>query len=244
MAVSCRYCFTGYMLAVVVASITAAPVPLCAQDTLAAPAGADLPPVGYGTLGQEDISITLVGNDFTVGCIPLDERVIRLLRTDTYNSMRRLRESKVDEIARVARDYGIREPAIFFVSFFGKGPQARFNPEALTITGQNRSFRPVAILANSRAFNDRQLGQRETATAIYIYEDGIRLADPFTLSYEGDSSNDWEVILRTLERHRAAAEARAAATKKPQPPREPAKQSAVADCVTASAATQYCLQPG
>ncbi|UCG85308.1 MAG: hypothetical protein JSW71_15415 [Gemmatimonadota bacterium] len=208
----------AYMLAVVTAVATVPPGPLCAQDTLAAPTAGDLPPAGYGTLGQEDISITLIGSDFTVGLIPLDEGVIRLLRPDTYNSMRRLRQSKDDEIDRVARDYGIREPAIFFVSFFGKGPQARFNPEALTITGQNRSFRPVAILANSRAFSDRQLNQRETATAIYIYEDGIRLADPFTLSYEGDSSNQWEVILRTLERERAAAEARAAALKKPRIP--------------------------
>jgi hypothetical protein len=71
------------------------------------------------------------------------------------------------------------------------------------------------MLANSRAFSDRQLSQRETATAIYIYEDGIRLADPFTLSYEGRSSNQWEVIIRLLERERAAVDARAAAIKKP-----------------------------
>lgn len=189
--------------------------PMHAQDTLTVPRVDDLPPVGYGTLGQEDISITLVGPDFTVGFIPLNESIIRLLRSDTYNSMRRLRQSKGDEIAETARRYGIREPAIFFVSFFGRGQQARFNPEALTITGQNRSFRPIAMLANSRAFSDRQLSQRETATAIYIYEDGIRLADPFTLSYEGRSSNQWEVIIRLLERERAAVDARAAAIKKP-----------------------------
>ncbi len=189
--------------------------PTHAQDTLTVPRVDDLPPVGYGTLGQEDISITLVGPDFTVGFIPLNESVIRLLRSDTYNSMRRLRQSRGDEIAETARRYGIREPAIFFVSFFGRGQQARFNPEALTITGQNRSFRPIAMLANSRAFSDRQLSQRETATAIYIYEDGIRLADPFTLSYEGRSSNQWEVIIRLLERERAAVDARAAAIKKP-----------------------------
>jgi len=189
--------------------------PMHAQDTLTVPRVDDLPPVGYGTLGQEDISITLVGPDFTVGFIPLNESVIRLLRSDTYNSMRRLRQSRGDEIAETARRYGIREPAIFFVSFFGRGQQVRFNPEALTITGQNRSFRPIAMLANSRAFSDRQLSQRETATAIYIYEDGIRLADPLTLSYEGRSSNQWEVIIRLLERERVAVDARAAAIKKP-----------------------------
>ena len=186
-----------------------------AQDTLNVPRIDDLPPLGYGTLGQEDISIRLVGTDFTVGFISLDERIIRLLRPDTYNSMRRLRESKSEEIAQVARSYGVREPAVFFASFFGRGPQARFNPEALIITGQNRSFRPVAMLANSSAFSERQLSQRETATAIYIYEDGIRLADPFTLSYEGQSSNQWSVILRLLERERAAVDARAVAVKKP-----------------------------
>ena len=186
-----------------------------AQDTLNVPPVDDLPPLGYGTLGQEDISIRLVGTDFTVGFISLDEHIIRLLRPDTYNSMRRLRESKSEEIAQVARSYGIREPAIFFASFFGKGPQARFNPEALIITGQNRSFRPIAMLANSPAFSERQLSQRETATAIYIYEDGIRLTDPFTLSYEGQSSNQWSVILRLLERERAAVDARAVAVKKP-----------------------------
>jgi hypothetical protein len=187
------------------------------QDTTTTPPQAgDLPPIGYGTLGQEDISITLRSPDFSVVVIPLDERVIRLLRPDTYESMRKLRQSKDEEVAEVARTYGIRDPAIFFVSFFGRQQQVRFNPEALTITGQNRSFRPVSILANSRAFSDRQIRQRETATAIYVFEDGIRLADPFTLSYDGRSSNQWEVILRLLERERAAVDARAASAKKPQ----------------------------
>jgi len=207
----------GLMLSVSMALIvlSVSVTPMHAQDTLTVPRLDDLPPVGYGTLGQEDISVTLVGTDFTVGFIPLSESIIRLLRPDTYNSMRRLRQSKGDEIAETARRHGIREPAVFFVSFFGRGQQVRFNPEALTITGQNRSFRPIAMLANSRAFSDRQLSQRETATAIYIYEDGLRLADPFTLSYEGRSSNQWQVIIRLLERERAAADARAAAIKKP-----------------------------
>ncbi|MEJ2237572.1 MAG: hypothetical protein P8X82_04680 [Gemmatimonadales bacterium] len=191
-------------------------VPAHGQDTSAAPQQAgDLPPVGYGTLGQEDIRITLLGPDFSVVAIPLDEGVIRLLRPDTYESMRKLRQSRDEEVTQVARSYGIREPTIFFVSFFGRQPQVRFNPEALTITGQNRSFRPVSILANSQAFSDRQIRQRETATAIYIFEDGIRLTDPFTVAYDGRSSNQWEVILRLLERERAAVDARAASKKKP-----------------------------
>ena len=147
--------------------------------------------------------------------IPLDERIIRLLAPDTYGSMHRLLESKSDEIAGTARRYGIRDPVVFLVSFFGTQPQTRFDPDALTITGQNRFFRPAAILPMSPQFSDRQLNQRQTATAIYIYQDGIRLLDPFTLSYEGVSTNRWEQVLRTLDRERASVEARAAAARKP-----------------------------
>jgi hypothetical protein len=74
---------------------------------------------------------------------------------------------------------------------------------------------PGLIQRVSPAFDDRQLNQRETATAVYLYESGIRLADPFILSYNGISSNQWERTLHILERERAAVETRAAATRKP-----------------------------
>ena len=175
----------------------------------------DLPPVGFGTLGQNDIGISLATESFTVGAIPLNEGIIRLLAPDTYASMHRLLESRADEIAAIASRYGIRDPVVFLVSFYGREEEARFDPEALTITGQNRLFRPIGILPVSPAFDDRQLNQRETATAVYLYDSGIRLADPFILSYNGISSNEWERTLHILERERAAVETRVAAVRKP-----------------------------
>jgi hypothetical protein len=166
-------------------------------------------------LGQDDIGISLRTESFSVGVIPLYEGIIRLLAPDTYASMHRLMESRGAEIDSAASRNGVRDPAVFLVSFYGREPRVRFDPEALTITGQNRLFRPIGILPVSPAFGDRQLNQRETATAIYLYEGGIRLADPFTLSYDGISSDQWERILRILERERAAVETRAAAGRKP-----------------------------
>ncbi len=171
----------------------------------------ELPPAGFGTLGQDDIGIRLRTPDFVISFIPLDEGVIRLLAPDTYRSMHRLLESKSEDLADEARRNGISNPTVFLVSFFGTQTRARFEAEALTITDQSRLFRPRAFLPMSPSFGDRQVNQRETATAIYIYEDGLRMFDPFTLGYDGVSTNEWERILRTLDRERAAVVARAAA---------------------------------
>jgi hypothetical protein len=212
--VRCRLTLSKALLACAI--VAAHPGCATAQYPQAGPTDDDLPPVGYGTLGQDDIGISLRTESFSVGVLPLEERIIRLLAPDTYASMHRLLESRSSEIASTASRYGVREPMVFLVSFYGREARARFDPEALTITGQNRLFRPIGILPVSPAFGDRQLNQRETATAIYLYESGIRLADPFTLSYNGISSDQWERTLRVLERERAAVETRAAAARKPR----------------------------
>jgi hypothetical protein len=171
----------------------------------------ELPPAGFGTLGQDDIGIRLRTPDFVISFIPLNEGVIRLLAPDTYRSMHRLLESKSQEIADAARRNGISQPSVFLVSFFGTQTRARFEAEALTITGQNRLFRPRAFLPLSPSFGERQVSLRETATAVYLYEDGLRLLDPFVLGYDGVTTNEWERILIALDRERAAVAARAAA---------------------------------
>jgi hypothetical protein len=195
------------LLCVAVTAVAAA----SAQDTTALVGQTELPPAGYGTLRQDDIGIRLRTPEFVIGVIPLDEGVIRLLAPDTYESMHRLLESKTDDIARAARQNGISNPTVFLVSFFGTETRAWFDAEALTITGQSRLFRPRAFLPMSPSFGDRQVSQRETATAIFIYEDGLRLFDPFAVGYNGVSTNEWERILRTLDRERGAVFARAAA---------------------------------
>jgi hypothetical protein len=189
-----------------------------AQDTGVGLRGDELPPTGFGTLRQDDISIPLRTESFSIGVIPLDESIIRLLAPDTYASMHRLLDSKQEEIVAAGAKYGSRDAVAFLVSFYGREARARFDPEALTITGQNRLFRPVGILPISPSFGDRQLNQRETATAVFVYESGIRLADPFTVSYNGISSDQWEQNLRKVERERTAVAARAAAARRPGTP--------------------------
>jgi hypothetical protein len=177
--------------------------------------GGDLPPAGYGTLRQDDVAITLELGSVSAHVIPLDEWVIRLLAPDTYRSLHSLRQALADTVAAVARRYAIREPTLFLVTFFGRQERARFEPEILTITSQNRFFRPVEILPRSPQWSRRQLDQRETASAVYVFEDGIALREPLTVSYGTPSSDRWDQVLRVLDRERSRVLARAAAERPP-----------------------------
>jgi hypothetical protein len=181
-----------------------------AQDTAQAAANPTLPPAGYGTLRQEQVAIRLRTSTFQVRVLPLDERVIRLLAPDTYAALHRAAESAAGQVAQAAARSGVQAPTLFLVTFFGLQDRARFVPDDLTITSRNRFFRPVAILPLTPRWSEQILSQRETASAVYVYEEGIALFEPMAVSYGGTTSTDWEAILPTLDRERAAVLARAA----------------------------------
>jgi hypothetical protein len=175
----------------------------------------DLPPAGYGTLRQEQVSVGLQSDAVQIQVVPLDEGIIRLLAQDTYNSLHRLRESKAEEIEQTATRYGMRQPQLFLVTFFGLQQEARFEPEDLMVMSQNRMFRPLHIMPLSPTWSGRQLNQRETATAVYLYDEGIRITGPIVVEYNVTRSRRWEQILRVVDRERAAVLSRAAAERRP-----------------------------
>lgn len=183
------------------------------------PVGAEedqgLPPAGYGTLRQEDVSLRLRAPSLQIQIVPLHEGVIRLLATDTYTSLHRLVESRRAEIDDAASRWGTQAPRVFLVTFFGLEPGARFSPDDLVIGSQSRLFRPLAIIPLSPLWNNHQLNQRETARALYVFDEGIRLLDPFTVEYATARTTAWEQVLRILEGERASVLARAAAGRTP-----------------------------
>ena len=168
------------------------------------------PPVGYGTLGQRQVSLAFQTDAFEIQVLPLSEGIIRMLSTDTYNSFHRLLLRMAPEIEQSASRNGLRSPTLFLVTFFGKQNAARFIPQLLQITSQNRVFRPVDIFPLSPLWNDHQLNQRETAIAIYMFGDGIRLENEMSVSYDRFTTNAWAGIIRILEQEWVAIQARSA----------------------------------
>ena len=199
-------------VAVLTAALTA-----CAQAQQDTSAMLDdaLPPAGYGTLRQEAVALRLRTDQVQIQVVPLDERVIRLLAPDTYNSLHRLSRSKQTDVEAAARRHGVRDPTLFLVTFFGLQPETRFTPEDLAVTSQNRLFRPLEILPLSPLWSGHQINQRETAMAIYLYGDGVRVLDPFVVEYVIIRNDSWEQILRVLDGERASVLARATADRTP-----------------------------
>jgi hypothetical protein len=175
-----------------------------------------LPPGGFGTQRQDDASLRLAAGTVELRLVTLDERIIRLMAPDTYAALHRLLVARSADIDRAALQRGVRRPSLFLVTFFGREPRAPFTPEDVTIISQNRLFRPVAIVPLAAHWSELMLRQRETASAIYLFEEGIALLEPMTVSYGGVTSNQWEQMLRVLEQERARVYSRAAAA-----PRQP-----------------------
>lgn len=166
-------------------------------------------PVGFGTLRQDDIAIRLELQGLIVRAIPLDENLIRLLTPDSYRALRDLQESNKKAIAAVTRRTGGRAPDLWYVSFFGVEPDVHFSPMELVITSSGRDFRALEVLPLSSGFGEQRLKQRETQSAIYLFDDAIDLDQPLTVTFQNVRNEDWEQILTRVERERALVRARA-----------------------------------
>jgi hypothetical protein len=162
-----------------------------------------LPPPGKGTLRQDEVAVLLDAGAVHFRVMPLEESILRLLAPDSYASLHALREAYQGEMRDAAAQYGLTEPVGFLVTVFGLEPLAQFDPEQLTIISRNRLFRPLRILPITPLWNQHRISQRETAAAVYVFETGIALLEPFTVEYAGVRSDQWRQSLRRIERERA-----------------------------------------
>jgi hypothetical protein len=150
--------------------------------------------------------------------LPLDEQVIRLLATDTYQSLTQLVGSRQDDIAAAAERGGVHDPTLVLVTFYGLVPQARFNPEEVNVTSRGRLFRPVGIVPLSPTWGSYQLEARQQAVAIYLFEEGISFRETLSVTYQGLTNEAWDRSLRLLDQERSRVRARAqGATPQPAP---------------------------
>jgi hypothetical protein len=166
-------------------------------------------PVGFGTLRQDEIAIRLEMPGLIVRAIPLDENLIRLLTPDSYRALRELQESNKQAIAAVTRRTGGRPPDLWYVSFYGVEPDVHFSPMELVITSSGRDFRALEVLPLSSGFGEQRLKQRETQSAIYLFDEAIDLDQPLTVTFQNVRDDSWEQILTRVERERALVRARA-----------------------------------
>jgi hypothetical protein len=181
-----------------------------ADPTRRQQATSDLP-IGFGTLRQEDLALRIQLPAVLVRAIPLDESVIRVLSPDSYRALHDLVASRQTELDERARRYGVREPSLWYFSYYGVQPDARFSPEEVVITSAGRVFRPLSIVPLTTGFGEQRLEQRGVQTAIYVFDEGVDVNHPLVVTVQGTPSSGWDSNLRRIERERALVRSRAAA---------------------------------
>jgi len=165
--------------------------------------GITLPPGGYGSLTQNDLSLRIRTPDLDVRFVPLDPRVTRLLARDSWESLRSVVQSRRAAIDSVANAAGVSRPGLALVTFFAQRANARFDPQTVTVRVRSREFRPLGIVPFSGQFTAQQLDVRAQVSGIYLFEEDLPVNDSFTVLYAGQPSEDWQNKQRTLERERA-----------------------------------------
>ena len=166
-------------------------------------------PPGYGSLTQDDLALHLRNDELEIRFVPLDRRLAPLLASDAYQSLRSLLETHRRGIDSVAARAGVSQPGLALVSFFGLRSDVHFDSQTLTLLIRNRVVRPLGLIPLNGKFTSGQLGIREQASAIYLFDQEIPVNDSFTLSYGALTSPDWETKQPTLNRERARVAARA-----------------------------------
>jgi hypothetical protein len=165
-------------------------------------------PVGYGSLTQEDLALEVRNEEIAVRLVPLDPALAALLAPDAYQSLRGLLETHRRAIDSVAAQAGVAQPGLALVRFFALRSDVRFDAQTLTLLIRAQVARPIGIIPVSGRFTSGQLGVREQAIAIYLFDQDIPVNDSFTLSYGALTSSDWQTKQSALNRERARVAAR------------------------------------
>ena len=116
------------------------------HESLETPGARPLPPAGFGTLSQDNITIPVEvpeGNLF-IKVTPLTEWVIRMTAPDTYRRLNGYKVARGEQIRDRARRNGERGwPLVLFVSFYTRDVESTYEPNDLQIRAQNVVFSAV-----------------------------------------------------------------------------------------------------
>lgn len=171
-----------------------------AQEDRSTLADGPLPPPGHGTLSQRDVSITLRSGDLQLMVTPLAPSVLVATAPDTYR--------RLDGLAAPHRGRP-EAPSLFLVSFFSDRPEVRFVPEEVQLVSRGMRARPIEIQPITPGWGTGRVAQRDTESAIYMFDRSIDLESDLVLHYGLEQVSTWAVTLTRIQAERARARARA-----------------------------------
>lgn len=170
--------------------------------------GEDLVPPGFGSLLQEDVTLTVRSGPLLLKVTPLEESVIRLTAPDTY---RRLAELALMHRAAIEERIRAEDTFLFLVSFFSSDAEVALRPEDVLLLNRGRQHSPVLVRGVTGGWESHRLGQQETQMAVYAFGPDLSLSLDLAVEYDGQRSTQWPRILQLLQAERERVRARAGA---------------------------------
>ncbi|MGH7657265.1 MAG: hypothetical protein ACREL6_03455, partial [Gemmatimonadales bacterium] len=147
--------------------------------------------------------------DLEVRILPLEESLLTLLAPDSYSSLHQLRASRQGQIDSAASRYGVADPGVVMVTFFGRAPGVQYDPQNLVLFIRSQLYRPFAILPFTSNFDSRRLEVRQSAIGLFLFEEPIPVFEGFQVSYGNESSDAWLNKISLLQRERTRVQGRA-----------------------------------
>lgn len=193
----------GVLLVAVLEAACAGLLPLPEATTPEA-----LPPAGYGTLRQDEISVDLTSGDLRLKVTPLAESVTRTSAPDTYRRLSALADQVRPEAIRRS---GVSSPVLFLVSAYSESPDVPFVPEEIQLISNGTRMRPAAIVPVTAGWEQRRLAQRQTEMAVYAFSGSVDLESDLVVAYGLEENPAWSTILPRVRAERARVRARAGA---------------------------------
>lgn len=181
-----------------------------------------LVPPGYGTLPQDEVTLSLRHGDLLLKVTPLAEEVIRLTAPDTYDRLAGLKATHREPLARRS---GSDRPTLFVVSFFSYEPDVPFEPEDVHLLNRGLRFRPSAIRPVTPGWGTQRLSQERMQMAVYAFPPEIDLDQELEVEYQGVRRGGWDRILRVIEAERARVRARSRSGARDRAARSPDQRS-------------------
>ena len=181
--------------------------PVHSQDT-PDPMGT-MPPVGFGSLTQEQISISIANSQLTVRFEPLNERLLRLLAPDAYRALSGMIASRRAAIDSVSRMSGTSQPGLMLVTVYGNVAEVRFEPTLIGVSMNSRRFDPVGIIPLDANFSRQQLQRQTVGMGLFIFSEELPVYSAMAFSYGSATAEGWASKIATFDRELARVSARA-----------------------------------
>jgi hypothetical protein len=71
-----------------------------------------------------------------------------------------------------------------------------------------RDFRPLEVIPLTPGFGSQRLRQRESQSALYLFDGQVDVNQPLVLQYETVQNGEWPSVLERVERERALVRSR------------------------------------